>query len=123
MVWVGFYELSPNGELMGARPPQTDTSEPEVIEFGIAALSARIDAADVEFPTTAHELVTAVDDTAIPIDGSGNTMELRTALDAIPHEKFDNESTLLEQLHPVFEEHRKKAGDSFVGRLRSLLPF
>jgi len=108
---------------MGARPPQNDTSEPEVIEFGIAALSARLDNAELEFPATSHELVAAVDDTAIPIDGSGNTVELQTALDAIPREEFDSESTLLELLHPVFEQHRQNAGDSFVGRLRTLLPF
>ena len=69
---------------MGARPPQNDTSEPEVIEFGIAALSARLEAADVAFPTTSSELVDAVDNTAIPIDGSGNTVELQVALDAVP---------------------------------------
>jgi len=108
---------------MGARPPQNDTSEPEVIEFGIAALSARIDSAAIEFPTTSSELVAAVDETAIPIDGSGNTVELQTALDAIPRDEFDSESELLDVLHPVFEEHRQKAGDSFVGRLRTLLPF
>lgn len=108
---------------MGARPPQNDTSEPEVIEFGIAALSARIDAAAVEFPTTNRELVAAVDETAIPIDGSGNTMELETALTAVPRDEFESEAELLDVLHPVFEEHRQKAGDSFVGRLRTLLPF
>lgn len=108
---------------MGARPPQNDTSEPEVIEFGIAALSARIDAADVEFPTTSRALVATVDDTAIPIDGSGNTMELQAALEELPRDEFTKESELLELLHPVFEEHRKKSGESFVGRLRTLLPF
>ncbi len=108
---------------MGARPPQNETSEPEVIEFGIAALSARIEAAGVEFPTTGQQLVATVDETAIPVDGSGNTVELQTALDALPRDEFENESELLELLHPVFEEHRKKAGESFIGRLRTLLPF
>ena len=108
---------------MGARPPQNDSSEPEVIEFGIAALSARLDEADIEFPTTSSALIAAVDDTAIPIDGAGNTMELQVALDRLPQNEFDSESTLLDLLHPVFEEHRQKAGDSLVGRLRTLLPF
>jgi len=108
---------------MGARPPQNDTSEPEVIEFGIAALSARLEQAGIEFPTTSRELVAEIDETAIPIDGSGNTMELQTALDAVPRDEFDSESELLDVLHPVFEEYRQKAGDSFVGRLRTLLPF
>jgi len=108
---------------MGARPPQNDTSEPDVIEFGIAALSARLDEADVEFPTTSTELCAAVDDTAIPVDGTGNTLELQQALDRVPQDSFDSESTLLDLLHPVFEEHRKQAGESFFGRLRTLLPF
>jgi len=108
---------------MGARPPQNDSSEPEVIEFGIAALSARLDEADIEFPTTSSALITAVDDTAIPVDGAGNTMELQAALDRLPQDDFDSESTLLDLLHPVFEEHRQKAGESIVGRLRTLLPF
>ena len=108
---------------MGARPPQNDSSEPEVIEFGIAALSARLDEADVEFPTTSSELCAAVDDTAIPVDGTGNTMELQEALDQVPQDRFDTESALLDLLHPVFENYRKQAGDSVFGRLRTLLPF
>ncbi|ATW87169.1 hypothetical protein halTADL_0354 [Halohasta litchfieldiae] len=110
-------------KLMGARPPQNDSSEPEVIEFGIAALSARLDEAAVEFPATSSELCAAVDDTAIPVDGAGNTMELETALQRLPQDRFDNESALLDMLHPVFEEYRKQAGDSIFGRLRTLLPF
>jgi len=108
---------------MGARPPQNDSSEPEVIEFGIAALSARFDEADVEFPTTSTALCAAVDDTAIPVDGAGNTIELREALQRLPQDEFERESALLDMLHPVFEEHRKKAGGSMFGRLRTLLPF
>ena len=108
---------------MGARPPQNDSSEPEVIEFGIAALSARLDEANVEFPATSSELCAAVDDTAIPVDGTGSTVDLQEALDRVPQDQFDNESTLLDLLHPVFEEHRAKAGDSVFGRLRTLLPF
>ncbi|WP_253736781.1 hypothetical protein [Halohasta salina] len=108
---------------MGARPPQNDSSEPDVIEFGIAALSARLEEADVEFPTTSAALVEAVDDTAIPVDGAGNTIELREALARLPHDEFDSESALLDTLHPVFEDHRKQAGTSVFGRLRTLLPF
>lgn len=35
---------------MGVRPPQNDSSTPDVIEFGIAALDARIQESNVEFP-------------------------------------------------------------------------
>jgi hypothetical protein len=108
---------------MAARPPQNDTSDPDVIEFGIAALSARLDEAGVEFPTTSRTLLAAVDNTAIPIDSSGNTLELEQALDRLPQEQFDSQSALLDMLHPVFEEHRKATGNSVIGRLRALLPF
>lgn len=108
---------------MGVRPPQNDNAEPEVIEFGIAALSARLEEADVEFPTTSTELCDAVGDTAIPIDGTGSTIDLQEALDRVPQDRFDSESALLDLLHPVFEKHRKQAGNSFFGRLRTLLPF
>jgi hypothetical protein len=50
-------------------------------------------------------------------------MELEQALDRVPQDSFDSESTLLDLLHPVFEKHRKQAGDSVFGRLRTLLPF
>jgi len=108
---------------MGARPPQNDTSEPEVIEFGIAALSPRLEAADLAFPATSEDVVEAVEETAIPIDGSGHTLELQAAFEALPRDTFETEAELLELLHPVFEEHRKKTSESFVGRLRTLLPF
>lgn len=107
---------------MAARAPPSDTSDPDVIEFGIAALAARLDDAPVEFPTTGRRLCEAVDDTAIPIDGSGNTVELAEVLDRIPQDEFTSQSELLDMLHPVFEEQRKQAGQSVFGRLRALLP-
>ena len=50
---------------MGVRPPTNDTDdEPDVIDFGIAALDARLEDRDVSFPTTAGDLheVGRVDD-------------------------------------------------------------
>jgi hypothetical protein len=44
-------------------------------------------------------------------------------LDAVPKQKFDSESQLLDLLHPVFEERRASASGSIVARLRELLPF
>lgn len=108
---------------MGARPPQNETSDPDVIEFGIAALAARLEDATIEYPVTESRLLAAIDNTAIPVDGSGNTVELSVALDQLPQQTFRSESELLEQLHPVFEEQRRQAGGSFFGRLRALLPF
>jgi hypothetical protein len=108
---------------MAVRPPQDDDSEPEAIEFGIAALDARLDRADVTFPATSQELLRALDDPDIPYDGAGNTVPLAEVLDAVPKQKFDSESQLLDLLHPVFEERRASASGSIVARLRELLPF
>ena len=107
---------------MAARPPQNETSEPEVIAFGIAALAARLETADISYPATSQQVCAAVDDTAIPVDGTGNTVELATALNRLPQDEFASQSELLDMLHPVFEEQRKQASTSVMGRLRALLP-
>lgn len=108
---------------MGARPPQNETSEPDVIEFGIAALAARLEDAAIEYPVTEADVLAAVEDTEIPIDSAGNTVALSTALGKLPQSEFHSESDLLDQLHPVFEAERRNAGGSVFGRLRALLPF
>jgi len=107
---------------MAARPPQNETSEPEVIAFGIAALAARLETADISYPATSREICAAVSDTEIPVDSTGNTVALATALDRLPQDEFAKQSELLDMLHPVFEEQRKQAATSVVGRLRALLP-
>lgn len=108
---------------MGVRPPQGDSSEPDTIEFGIAALDARLDEADVEYPATADDLVRALDDAEIPYDASGNAVPLDEALESVPKNRFDSESELLDVLHPVFEEYRLSSGGGFLRQLRALLPF
>ena len=108
---------------MAVRPPQENSSEPDTIEFGIAALDARLDAADVEFPATSDELVRDVHDTDIPYDASGHTVPLEEALDSVPRSTFDSETELLDMLHPVFEEYRASASGGFIQQLRDLLPF
>jgi hypothetical protein len=108
---------------MAARPPQQDTSNPDSIEFGIAALVGHLDRADVEFPATRDEVVRALGDPEIPYDGSGNTVALSAAMESLPTRQFDSESELLDLLHPVFEEYRASARGGIVGRLRALLPF
>jgi hypothetical protein len=105
---------------MGARPPQRNSSAPDTIEFGIAALSARLDAARVQFPATEEEIVRAVDDTEIPCDASGTTVELEAVLDEVSRDRFDSEIQLLNLLHPVFEERRLSSSGGVVGRLRRL---
>ena len=108
---------------MAVRPPQGNSSEPDSIEFGIAALDARLDAAEVEFPATSDELVRAVDADDIPYDASGHTVSLEEALDRLPRSQFESETELLDMLHPVFEEYRASASGSFLQQLRDLLPF
>ncbi|MEZ3115826.1 hypothetical protein RYH80_07835 [Halobaculum sp. MBLA0147] len=108
---------------MAVRPPQGGDDEPEAIAFGIAALDARLDEADVSFPATTEELVAALDEPAIPYDAAGNTLRLRAAIDELPRDRFESEQELLELLHPVFEAYRDRAGASIVARLRGLLPF
>lgn len=108
---------------MAARPPQGDSSPPDTIEFGIAAVNARLDETSLAFPATQSEILRAVDDTAVPCDASGSTLDLSQAMDELDRDRFETETELLNELHPVFEEHRKAASTDVVGRLRGMLPF
>lgn len=107
---------------MGVRPPADDgLSEPDVIEFGIAALDARLD--DVSFPTTAAELRDEYGDLEIPYNASGNTVSLAAVLAEIDRTDFESEQELLNAAHPVFERRRAQNPSGIIGQLRSLMPF
>ena len=108
---------------MAVRPPQDDDDEPETLAFGIAALDARLDGADVDWPATGDEVVEALDDPSIPYDATDNSVALSEVLDRVPVRQFDTETELLETLHPVFEEYRENSTRSVIGQLRALLPF
>jgi len=108
---------------MAVRPPQDDTSEPDAIEFGIAALAARLEEREVEYPATDGELLDALGDQSIPYDAAGNSVRLSEALEAADADRFESEADLLDRLHPVFERYRERASLSLLGRLRALLPF
>lgn len=108
---------------MAVRPPQQDSSDPESIEFGIAALNARLDDAEVAFPATKREILDQLNNTDVPYDGAGNTVALAEAFESIPKDRFETETELLDVLHPVFEEYRRSSSGGLFGRLRSLLPF
>lgn len=107
---------------MAARPPGGDTSEPEAIEFGIAALDARLEEANVSFPATGEEILRALDDPEVPYDAKGRSMALAEALDRVPQSRFENETELLDALYPVFDEARQGTG-GFLQGLRDALPF
>jgi hypothetical protein len=108
---------------MAVRPPQQGGDEPESLEFGIAALDARLSEVDLEFPATADDVVQALDNAEIPYDASGNSVAMDEALSNLRRSKFDSESQLLDLLHPVFEEYRQSTSGSILGQLRALLPF
>jgi len=108
---------------MAARPPQQDSSSPDAVEFGIAALVGHLDHAEIEYPATSDEIVRALGDPDIPYDGSGGSVALSEAMEALPKRTFDSQSELLDLLHPVFEEYRVSTSGGLLGRLRSILPF
>lgn len=109
---------------MGVRPPSNGVGdEPETIEFGIAALDARVDEAGISFPMMAAELAATADDIDIPVDAAGHTITLGDAVAKCDHEEFESKQELLNAMHPVFEAERERRGGSIVGRLRSLIPF
>ncbi|PSQ49466.1 hypothetical protein BRD12_05495 [Halobacteriales archaeon SW_12_67_38] len=105
---------------MAARPPQDDAEEPDSITFGIAALDAPLDRADLAFPADGSEVVRALGDPDVPYDPSGRSMALSAALDEVNRERFDSEDELLDVLHPVFEERRQSGPTGLLERLRSL---
>lgn len=108
---------------MAARPPSNDIDdEPDLVEFGIAALDARIEERDVSFPATASELAADHGDIAVAVGPKGREMTLATALEQCDRSAFDSKVDLLDALHPVFEAERGSAG-GLLGRLRSLVPF
>ena len=109
---------------MAVRPPQDDDdAEPETLAFGIAALDARLDEAEVDWPVTDDGLLRALGDQSIPYDASGSEVALSDVLERVPARQFESETELLNALHPVFEEHRANSTRSVLGQLRSLLPF
>ena len=109
---------------MGVRPPTDDVDdEPDVVEFGIAALDARLESADVEFPATAAGLEERFGHTDVPYDAAGHTMPFSEALDATDRDSFESEQDLLNAVHPVFERKRQSASTSILSQLRALVPF
>jgi len=109
---------------MGVRPPSDDSDDsPDVIEFGIAALDARLSDADVSFPATKTELRRALGNERVPYDASGHELRLADALDDVDSAEFETEQELLNEIHPVFEHERQRASRSVVAQLRRLVPF
>lgn len=109
---------------MGVQPPSDDIDDgPDVVEFGIAALDARISEASVSFPIDAETLRDEYGDITVPIDAAGTEIRLADALDATDRDAFDSERDLLNALHPVFEARRERSSRSILAQLRALVPF
>lgn len=107
---------------MGVRPPSNDGKEPESIEFGIAAVDARLKESTIRFPATSDEVIDALDGEEIPYDARGRSVSIATALDETDKQRFETRQELLNTLHFVFEDYReRKLG--VIDQMRSLLPF
>lgn len=109
---------------MGVQPPSDGVDEtPDVVEFGIAALDAKLEARDVSFPTDSDRLVRDHGDLAVPVDAAGHEVTLEEALSKADREHFESEQELLDVLHPVFEAEREAVSRSLLAQLRALVPF
>ena len=108
---------------MGVRPPQQDDDEPDAIEFGIAALDARLSEAEITFPAEAQTIESALSNSEIPYNATGNTISIAEAIGRCGKDHFESEQELLNALHPVFEERRETASTSILMQLRALVPF
>ncbi|MFB6164269.1 MAG: hypothetical protein ABEJ31_03835 [Haloarculaceae archaeon] len=108
---------------MGVRPPQRDDDEPDAIEFGIAALDARVSNADLTFPADAEAVADALAGAEIPYNAAGSTVSIAEAIERSGRQRFESKQELLNALHPVFEELRESASSSLLVQLRSLVPF
>lgn len=109
---------------MAVRPPSNGVDdEPDSLEFGIAALDARIEDREVSFPVSTGELAAEYGSMGVPVDPAGHEMALGTALDRCDRDTFDSKQDLLNALHPIFETERERRSGGILGRLRSLLPF
>lgn len=107
---------------MGVRPPSNDSEEPETIEFGIAAVDARLKESTIIFPATRDEIIEAVDGEEIPYDARGRSVSLATALEETDKHRFETRQELLNTLHFVFEDYRNR-NVGVIDQMRSLLPF
>jgi len=108
---------------MGVRPPQQDDGDPEAIEFGIAALDARLSEADVSYPADSDTIVAVLGGSEIPYNATGNTVAIEDAIERSGKTSFESEQELLNALHPVFEEKRESASASLLMQLKALVPF
>lgn len=108
---------------MGVQPPTDDGEDPTAIEFGIAALDAKLSEDTIEYPATADEIHERVGHVEVPYDPAGHSMTVDEAIELTGVAQFENEQDLLNALHPVFERKREATTNSLLTQLRALVPF
>lgn len=110
---------------MGVQPPSDGIEEgPDVVEFGIAALDARLkERESVSYPVDRETLQEEYGHITVPINASGSEITLADALAEVDREQFESQRDLLNELHPVFETRRESASRSLLAQLRALVPF
>jgi len=108
---------------MGVQPPADDGEDPTAIEFGIAALDAKLGESDIEYPATAGEIKQRAGHIEVPFDPAGHSITVGEALDDATVKRFESEQDLLNALHPVFERKREATTTSLLTQLRALVPF
>ncbi|GAB7018184.1 DUF5789 family protein [Halostagnicola bangensis] len=109
---------------MGVRPPSNnDDDDPESVEFGIAAVDARLRRSDLDFPATEDDVSAALGHEQIPYDVHGNDVALGVILEEVTQTRFDSRQQLLNALHTEFEAYREEHSGGVVQQMRSILPF
>ena len=108
---------------MGVRPPSSNSDEgPDVVEFGIAEVAAKLDDDDLSFPASGEEVVEILSDPRIKYDADGHTVPLSEAVSELEAEHFESKRELLNALHPIFERYRNSRTPSVIERVRAALP-
>jgi hypothetical protein len=108
---------------MGVQPPTDDSEEPTAIEFGIAALDAKLGEETIDYPASAREVRERAGHIEVPYDSAGHSITVGEALEMATATQFDSEQDLFNALHPTFERKREATSNSLLTQLRALVPF
>jgi hypothetical protein len=109
---------------MGVRPPSNDDNdEPDSVDFGIAAVDARLRRTDLSFPATKDDVAAELGHERIAYNVHGNDVPLGEMLAEADQNEFRSRQELLNALHEPFEEHRRQNSNGVVQQFRSMLPF
>ncbi|ELY52238.1 DUF5789 family protein [Natronolimnohabitans innermongolicus] len=109
---------------MGVRPPSGgDDDEPESVEFGIAAVDAKLKRADLSFPASKDDVAAELGHEQVSYDVHGNDVALGEILSEVDTTEFRSRQELLNELHGPFEEYRQNNSGGVFQQMRSMLPF